>query len=385
MDNRWPQTQVQFVQQWVIYSMNHPASIPGNIPIMQQPQVQPPWQTWPNQPQYQTVFVPDQQQLMVPLPVQQLLPLQQQMPVQYQQPMPMSQPQGYVLTQQFGQTQGTFSQPIVPYVQQQQPQPMLAPPPPQQQFLQAQQPIPQAIHQQVQQPIQQQASAPPQPLQLSNQTFQKQQQQPMQQQQQAMQQQQPMLQQQFVQTQQSVQQPISAPTPQITQQAVQPLQVTSQVTSQPVQVSSPLANSQQVPVPVSQQMQVTPSPIKSEIPEKPLHKPQPPQQLFQQQTIKIECDSDENAPVDEELSGHMFIDNETEKIEAVTITHKQPEAKRGNRKTRRSSALATESKGATAPDSSEIIHFGGLDVTTEEAEKVKEFLQQMRTQDPTER
>ena len=32
------------------------------------------------------------------------------------------------------QTQATFSQPMVPYVQQQQPQPMLAPPP-QQQFL----------------------------------------------------------------------------------------------------------------------------------------------------------------------------------------------------------------------------------------------------------
>ena len=69
----------------------------------------------------------------------------------------------------------------------------------------------------------------------------------------------------------------------------------------------------------------------------------------------------------------------------MTITHKQPEAKRENRKTRQSSALATESKRATAPDSSEMIHFGGLDVTTEEVEKVKEFLQQIRTQDPTQR
>ena len=127
-----------------------------------------------------------------------------------------------------------------------------------------------------------------------------------------------MLQEQSVQTQQSVQQPISAPTPQITQEAVQPLQVASQ----PVQVSSPPANPPQVPVPVSQQMQVTPSPIKSEILEKPLHKPQPPQQLFEQQTIKIECNSDDNVPVDEELSGHMFIDNETGKIEALRITHK---------------------------------------------------------------
>ena len=121
-----------------------------------------------------------------------------------------------------------------------------------------------------------------------------------------------MLQQQFVQTQQSqqsVQQPISPSTPQITQQALQP-----QVASQPVQVSSPLANPPQAPVLVSQQMQVTPSPIKSEILEKPLHKPEPPQQLFKQQTIKIECDSDDNAPVDEELSGYMFIDNETGKI-----------------------------------------------------------------------
>ena len=61
MDNRWPQAQTQFVQQLLIYSVNHPTNMPASVPIMQQLHPQPPPQTW--QPQYQTVFVPDQQQL----------------------------------------------------------------------------------------------------------------------------------------------------------------------------------------------------------------------------------------------------------------------------------------------------------------------------------
>ena len=46
MDNWWPQAQVHFVQQWLIYSVNHPTNMPANIPIMQQLQPQPLSQAW---------------------------------------------------------------------------------------------------------------------------------------------------------------------------------------------------------------------------------------------------------------------------------------------------------------------------------------------------
>ena len=106
--------------------------------------------------------------------------------------------------------------------------------------------------------------------------------------------------------------------------------------------------------------------------------------MLQPQVIKIECQSDDE-PMEDNFTGQMFIDNESGNIEALTIAHNpQP---RWSRKSKQSSvATSAEAQQCATPmETCGTLRFGDLNVTTKEAAKVKEFLQQMRTQDTPER
>ena len=106
--------------------------------------------------------------------------------------------------------------------------------------------------------------------------------------------------------------------------------------------------------------------------------------MLQPQVIKIECQSDDE-PMEDNFTGQMFIDNESGEIEALTIAH-NPQPRQSRKSKRSSVATSAEAQECATPmDTCGTLHFGDLNVTTKEAKKVKEFLQQMRTQDTTER
>ena len=426
MDNRWQphQAQVQFVQQRVIYSVNQ-------YPPMMQSQPQPPQvqtQMWPQQ-QYQMMVMPTGQQTPAPgvfVPDQQNL--------QYQ---PMSQAQGFNIPAQpimsnappqqgqFIQNQPTFSQPMLPYVQQQQPilpqsqflQPQPGPtqqqPPSQPLQLMGQQPMQQGVPvhmQQTQQPMavssQQMIQPPPQPTGTVHSLVQQSVSNPPPMQP-VVSTQQGQVMNQAVSSQQMIQPPpqptgtvqsyvsVSNPLPMQTLVSTQEQQVMNQDYQKPVQLSQQIVSQQSV----SNQQPEPPKPAKavelshpeisqSPSPAKPTggtdlcktrddvliaEKPE----LKKPQEIKVEILSDDNepapAPIDD-MSGTMYVNSKSGSIEAVTIQH---EPRRGRRKKASTCGTAT----GTAPKSTDSFRFGDLDVTSEEAVAVKQFIQNMRAPD----
>ena len=426
MDNRWQphQAQAQFVQQRVIYSVNQ-------YPPMMQSQPQPPQvqtQMWPQQ-QYQMMVMPTGQQTPVPgvfVPDQQNL--------QYQ---PMSQAQGFNIPAQpimsnappqqgqFIQNQPTFSQPMLPYVPQQQlilpqsqflqpqPGPTQQQPPPQPLQLMGQQPMQQGVPvhvQQTQQPMavssQQMIQPPPQPTGTVHSLVQQSVSNPPPMQP-VVSTQQGQVMNQAVSSQQMIQPPpqptgtvqsyvsVSNPPPMQTLVSTQEQQVMNQDYQKPVQLSQQIVSQQSVsnqqPEPSKPAKAVelshpeisqSPSPAKPTggtdlcktrddvlIAEKP--------ELKKPQEIKVEILSDDNepapAPIDD-MSGMMYVNSKSGSIEAVTIQH---EPRRGRRKKASTCGTAT----GTAPKSTDSFRFGDLDVTSEEAVAVKQFIQNMRAPD----
>ena len=396
-------------------------------------------QSQPQPPQVQTQMWPQQQYQMMVMPTGQQTPapgvfVPDQQNLQYQ---PMSQAQGFNIPAQpimsnappqqgqFIQNQPTFSQPMLPYVQQQQlilpqsqflqpqPDPTQQQPPPQPLQLMGQQPMQQGVPvhmQQTQQPMavssQQMIQPPPQPTGAVHSLVQQSVSNPPPMQP-VVSTQQGQVMNQAVSSQQMIQPPpqptgtvqsyvsVSNPPPMQTLVSTQEQQVMNQDYQKPVQLSQQIVSQQSVsnqqPEPSKPAKAVelshpeisqSPSPAKPTggtdlckthddvlIAEKP--------ELKKPQEIKVEILSDDNepapAPIDD-MSGTMYVNSKSGSIEAVTIQH---EPRRGRRKKASTCGTAT----GTAPKSTDSFRFGDLDVTSEEAVAVKQFIQNMRAPD----
>ena len=104
--------------------------------------------------------------------------------------------------------------------------------------------------------------------------------------------------------------------------------------------------------------------------------------------IKIECTSDDNDDdAQDAFTGNLFVNDATGEVEAVTVEHK-PKRRKKKATSVKTTSLATatslKSTQSTSHASSETLRFGDLDVTSEEAAAVKQFLEKFRKPDTSE-
>ncbi|MCG8626092.1 MAG: hypothetical protein MJE68_29355, partial [Proteobacteria bacterium] len=87
------------------------------------------------------------------------------------------------------------------------------------------------------------------------------------------------------------------------------------------------------------------------------------------------------------FTGNMFVNDATGEVEAVTIEHKPKQRKKkatSGKTTSSATATSLKSTQSTSRASSETLCFGVLDVTSEEAAAVKQFLEKFRKPDTSE-